>query len=88
MTMNRLSTVLLFTTVCSVAAFTVPTTPSLHHSLSLTQKNPWSATVLSMAEGDDNEEKAAPLVSGADLEMMLTELDQPLVIDAYATWYG
>lgn len=32
------------------------------------------------------EEKAAPLVSGADLEVMLTEWDQPLVVDAYATW--
>ena len=33
------------------------------------------------------EEKAAPLISGADLEVMLADLDQPLVIDAYATWY-
>lgn len=29
---------------------------------------------------------AGPLVSGEQLEMMLTELEQPLVIDAYATW--
>ena len=34
------------------------------------------------------EEKAAPLISGADLEVMLADLDTPLVIDAYATWYG
>jgi hypothetical protein len=33
------------------------------------------------------EEKAASLVSGEDLEMMFQELDQPLVIDAYATWW-
>jgi hypothetical protein len=33
------------------------------------------------------EEKAASLVSGEELEMMLQELDQPLVIDAYATWW-
>lgn len=32
------------------------------------------------------EEKAAPLVSGEKLETMLTEWDEPLVIDAYATW--
>jgi hypothetical protein len=32
------------------------------------------------------EEKAAPLVSGENLEMMLQEWDQPLVVDAYATW--
>ena len=31
-------------------------------------------------------EKAAPNVSGEDLEKMLTEWDQPLVVDAYATW--
>jgi hypothetical protein len=33
------------------------------------------------------EEKAARLVSGAELEVMLTEWDTPLVVDAYATWY-
>lgn len=32
------------------------------------------------------EVKAAPLVSGAELEVMLTEWDEPLVVDAYATW--
>ena len=36
--------------------------------------------------GEDDENKAAPLVSGEDLELMLTEWDQPHVIDAYATW--
>ena len=39
------------------------------------------ASKLSMAE-----EKEAPLVSGESLEMMLQEWDQPLVVDAYATW--
>jgi hypothetical protein len=34
----------------------------------------------------EEEVKAAPLVSGEDLEMMLTEWDLPLVVDAYATW--
>ena len=29
---------------------------------------------------------AGPLVSGEELEMILTELEKPLVIDAYATW--
>jgi hypothetical protein len=33
-----------------------------------------------------DEVKAAPMVSGEELEMMLTEWDQPLVVDAYATW--
>jgi hypothetical protein len=34
-----------------------------------------------MAEGAE-----AKLVSGEELEVMLTEWDQPLVVDAYATW--
>mmetsp|Transcript_6989 Transcript_6989/g.9086 ORF Transcript_6989/g.9086 Transcript_6989/m.9086 type:complete len:174 (-) Transcript_6989:270-791(-) len=34
------------------------------------------------------EEKAAPIVTGEELEIMLTEWDQPLVVDAYATWCG
>ena len=41
-------------------------------------------TSLFMAEG--SEAKEAKLVSGEELEMMLTEWDQPLVVDAYATW--
>lgn len=35
------------------------------------------------AEGED---KAGPLVSGEELEVLLQGLTQPLVIDAYATW--
>ena len=30
--------------------------------------------------------KAAPMVTGEELETMLQEWDQPLVVDAYATW--
>lgn len=33
-----------------------------------------------------SETKAAPLVTGEQLEIMLTEWDEPLVVDAYATW--
>jgi hypothetical protein len=32
------------------------------------------------------DEKAAPMVTGEELEIMLTEWEEPLVIDAYATW--
>ena len=46
----------------------------------LPPRRPWS---LYMAEG---EEKVAKLVSGEELEVMLTEWDEPLVLDAYATW--
>ena len=41
-------------------------------------------TTLNMAE--DGEAKAAPLVTGEELEGMLQEWDMPLVVDAYATW--
>jgi len=34
------------------------------------------------------EEKAAPIVTGEELERALTEWEQPLVVDAYATWCG
>lgn len=44
------------------------------------------STALFMAE--DGEVKAAPQVSGEQLELMLQEWDTPLVIDAYATWCG
>merc|ERR1712087_575780 len=33
-------------------------------------------------------QKAAPMVNGEELESMLQEWDQPLVVDAYATWCG
>lgn len=42
-------------------------------------------TTLLMA-GDETTEKAAPMVTGAELEAMLQEWDTPLVVDAYATW--
>ena len=44
-------------------------------------------TRLSMADdGSSTETKAAPQVTGEELEMMLQEWDTPLVVDAYATW--
>jgi len=36
---------------------------------------------------DDTKDKLAKMVSGEELETMLQEWDQPLVVDAYATWY-
>lgn len=35
----------------------------------------------------DDTDKAAKHVTGEELEMMLTEWEQPLVVDAYATWW-
>ena len=63
--------------IASSAAFTaMPTTPS--------RSVVSSSSMLFMAEG---EVKAAPQVSGEELEVMLQDWDTPLVIDAYATWY-
>ena len=39
-----------------------------------------------MSKEVEEEQKAAPLVSGEELELMLTDWEQPLVVDAYATW--
>jgi thioredoxin len=47
-----------------------------------------SASSLKLAAADGDETKAAPLVSGEQLELMLQEWEQPLVVDAYATWCG
>lgn len=43
-----------------------------------------SSSTLYMATA--SEDKAAIQVTGEALEMMLQEWDQPLVVDAYATW--
>jgi hypothetical protein len=69
---DNMNPILLLFTLFSCASAFVPVSDSSRTSLKL-----------SMAE---EETKAAPLVSGEDLEMMLTEWEQPLVIDAYATW--
>ena len=65
--------------IASSAAFTaMPTTASR----SVVSSS--SSSMLFMAEG---EVKAAPQVSGEELEVMLQDWDTPLVVDAYATWY-
>lgn len=60
--------------------FLLTTLPASIDAFSPPVRDSKVGTQLGMAEG-----AAAPLVSGADLEMMLTEWDQPLVVDAYAT---
>ena len=60
----------------SASAF-APVTP-------YTSKTSTTTTQLQMAE----EIKAAPMVTGEQLETMLQEWDTPLVVDAYATWCG
>lgn len=34
-----------------------------------------------------DEDKAVSMVSGEDLELLLQNMEQPLVVDAYATWW-
>ena len=82
--------------VPTAKAFSPVVSPSSSASLSvpahrIRQLPSTSTTALhETADGGDTdakqEVKAAPLVSGAELEVMLTEWDEPLVVDAYATW--
>jgi thiol-disulfide isomerase/thioredoxin len=86
--------------IMSVTAFTqpspLPTTttaksPSSSSSsfLPISRQVDVKQTSLSAAASDeDNAVKAAPMVTGEQLEMMLTEWDTPLVVDCYATWCG
>ena len=82
--------------VSTAKAFSPVVSPSSSASLSIPahrihQLPSTSTTALhETADGGDTdakqEVKAAPLVSGAELEVVLTEWDEPLVVDAYATW--
>jgi thiol:disulfide interchange protein len=44
-------------------------------------------SALFLAAASESSEKLAKQVSGEELEIMLTEWEQPLVVDCYATWY-
>lgn len=47
----------------------------------------YTSSQLQMVDDTDTKDKLAKMVSGEELETMLQEWDQPLVVDAYATWY-
>ena len=70
------STIFSFLALINVTIAFAPTNTFQH------QKQHQSSSNLYMAE----EDAKAPMVTGEELELMLTEWDQPLVIDAYATW--
>jgi thiol-disulfide isomerase/thioredoxin len=59
--------------ISSAHTFTAPRPSTVKRSVSLYA-----------AEG---EEKAVAMVSGEDLELLLQNMEQPLVVDAYATWW-
>ena len=47
---------------------------------------PIPKTAASFRLSASTEDKVAKEVTGEDLELMLQEWDEPLIIDAYATW--
>ena len=63
----------------AVLAFTPPFTRR-------SSVNTFSPRVVSTVVHASTEEKVAQDVTGEQLELMLTEWDQPLIVDAYATW--
>ncbi|GKZ00694.1 hypothetical protein MPSEU_001021500 [Mayamaea pseudoterrestris] len=68
--------------LCSVAAngFVTLQSPSAKQRISTNRQF--------FAASSSEDTKAAPLVSGEELEVMLQEWELPLVVDAYATWCG
>jgi len=43
-------------------------------------------TSTQLFEGSSDVDEAAPSISGEELEVMMADFEQPLVVDAYATW--
>ena len=56
--------------------------PQRQQQLATTSK----ASQLFASTEEDTAEKAAPMITGEELELMMQDWDTPLVIDAYATW--
>jgi hypothetical protein len=74
-----------------VTAFVIPNSVSAFHHLqrttTTTTTKPTISSTSKTALFMTDEVKAAQIVTGGELELMLTEWDLPLVVDAYATWY-
>lgn len=77
--MKQLLLVVVFGLVTLTSAFTTPCQSTIYTNH---QRTATTTTSLCMTD----EVKAAPMVTGEELELMLTEWDLPLVVDAYATW--
>ena len=58
-----------------------------HNNMMISKINDIRYTTSKLQMVDDTKDKLAKMVSGEELETMLQEWDQPLVVDAYATWY-
>lgn len=94
--MTRSSLLLILGAASSASAFVSPHHPPTGGPVTC-QPGPAAATPRTFARATnrdtqldmvDDTKKAAPMVSGEELESMLQEWDQPLVVDAYATWCG
>ena len=73
------------TTISSASAFTVQSSNRNPASITFKLNKRGSPSGVQLRMVDDTK-KAAPMVTGEELETMLQEWDQPLVVDAYATW--
>jgi hypothetical protein len=62
------------------------TTTEAFITASFSRSSASSLQRLNMAASEEGVDKAAPIVTGEELEKLLTEWDTPLVVDAYATW--
>mmetsp|Transcript_15899 Transcript_15899/g.28905 ORF Transcript_15899/g.28905 Transcript_15899/m.28905 type:complete len:180 (-) Transcript_15899:111-650(-) len=80
--MSKICVILAVTMASSVVQGFAPPSAQRPSFTATTRSHPISA-LHSVAE-----DKAAPLVTGEELELMMTEWDEPLVVDAYATWCG
>lgn len=74
--------ILLISSLEGLQAFTHPSLAPKLNSITFVQ--PARHAMSLNASADD---KAAKEVTGEELELMLTEWDTPLLVDAYATWW-
>lgn len=80
--MFSFNAVQLFTLANLLLSVTSFTSPHSHHNIkSGINVHDRKVTTL-LASGDEY----APSITGAELEVLLTDFETPLVVDAYATW--
>merc|ERR1712194_328858 len=79
--------VAILATVSSVSGFKSHS-PCAEFSTCRSSPRPCTFTRASALNMIDGTKKSAPTVNGEELETILQEWDQPLVVDAYATWCG
>ena len=78
----KVSSILSLTASCLSVTHAWVNLPTTTRTTSRSGTNPTRSFDLHMTA----DEKLAKQVTGEELELMLTEWEQPLVVDAYATW--